>query len=167
MQTRESVPPLSLGRRRLKKKTALLSFQPCIFKWPTCREKAVRRWRKAWMTRVKMGDGIEAARSNFPLSSVRVYTHVLTHVLYVFSVCIYTLFQLLPTISYLFSLSFFRPRLSPFLLSPEGELQRLKSALLILFSWVPVLSLTDETLGDITTQNTPPLQTTPDSDDGY
>lgn len=53
--------------------------------------------------------GKEPLTSNFPLIPQDVYSQysMLTQVLYIFSMCIYTLFQLLPTVSHLFLLSFF------------------------------------------------------------
>lgn len=74
-------------------------------------------------------DGMEAARSNFPLSSLRMYTvYCLTY--YTFSACIFTLFQLLPhNLLPIFVILFCS--LSASSVSPEGKLLLLKFAILI------------------------------------
>lgn len=55
-------------------------------------------------TSLETGDRIETVRSNFPLIPESLHGHygILIQVLYIFSVCIYTLFQLCPTVSHLF-----------------------------------------------------------------
>lgn len=134
-------------------KTALLSLQAFFFflKWPSCREKAVRRRKNAWMTsREKTGDEIEAARSNFPLSSLRVHTvYWLTYCIYfqcVFLLCSSCSPQPLTYSRYL---SFGLSLLPSF---PGGW--TLASKICYIDQFLLLVSLTDETLGDITKYRT-------------
>lgn len=135
-------------------KTALLSLQPYfIFFEVTYLQRGSCQEMEKCMKDISCDDGMEAARSNFPLSSLRVYTvYCLTY--YTFSACIFTLFQLLPhnllpifVIFVLFSLCLLR--------FPRGQTLASKICYIdLMFLGVLVLSLTDETLGDITTLST-------------
>lgn len=78
-----------------------------FLKWPACQRKGCQEVGK-WTDDISCeGDGRQKGEIRFSSLISLGVSSVLTHGLYIFSVCIFTLLQLLPSTSYLFSLSLF------------------------------------------------------------